>query len=293
MKAFIKLFQVLFCASLLPLLTMCTEHTPELSDVVIFVEPRESVKVEMNSGDKYKYEVSLSTIHDYVSSLKITSFDPINGQKVCLDKTFDKKKVEYAFIYEAPQTDRENLTVDLRFTVADNLGNKAEIGRTVYVVSRMVAIPEKTGIVLYQSGTNRPDALSFDDVSRPFCLTASPNPELADLFMSTGEGSATAAWNSNTKAKFVRNNSFNYVEATAKSINQVFQNSVPTDFVDDIRLNDIIIVGHKTEADGVFLVVNAQRNPDGSVLSIQMNYKGIQRSADNDDVKEDEDGPES
>lgn len=107
-------------------LTMCTENTPDLSDVAIFVTPGASEKVEMLSGDKYRYEVDMSTIHEHVASLKVVSFDRLHGETVCFEEKYNAQTVKCSVVYEAPETDRETLEIELRFIVADNLGNKTK-----------------------------------------------------------------------------------------------------------------------------------------------------------------------
>ncbi len=258
------------------LLTMCAEHTPDLSDVAILVTPGADTPVTLSSGDKAQYSLEISTIHDYVASLKITSFDRQHGETVCLDADFNKHNFTYTFTYTAPEIDRETLEVTLRFNVTDNLGNRAEATRTVTIKNKMLSLQEKTGIVLYAPASGMPDALSLADVSQPFVLADSPFPESADIYLDADTDFSPITWRSNTQAKFIRNNTFNYVEATAASINSVYRSSVREDKITDIRINDIIIVGHGDDADGVFQVKNIIRNshtPD----CIQMNYKGISR----------------
>lgn len=261
----------------MPVLTMCTENTPDLSDVAIFVSPGASEKVEMLSGDKYRYEVDMSTIHEYVASLKVVSFDRLHGETVCFEEKYNAPTVKCSVVYEAPETDRETLEVELKFIVTDNLGNRNEVIRKVRVVGRMVALPEKTGIVLYGPQSGMPDALSLADVSRPFCLADAPDPDLADIYVEAPADFSAVGWRSNTEAKFVRVNTFNYVEATPTSITQVYQSSVPRDIVSALQINDIIIVGHGSEADGVFRVVSILRD-FGGVSCMELSYKGIEHT---------------
>lgn len=272
----------------MPVLTMCTEETPELSDVAIFVKPGASEKVEMLSGDKFRYEVEISTPHDYVASLKVVSFDRLHGEKVYFEEKYNSSKVECSVIYEAPESDRETLDVELRFIACDNLGNKNEVTRKVRVVGRMYALPEKTGIVLYGPGSGMADALSLADVSRPFCLADAPDPDIADIFVEAPADFSTVGWRSNTEAKFIRVNTFNYVEATPSSINQVYLSSVPQDAVADLQTNDIIIVGHGRQADGVFRIVNILRD-SGGVSCMEMSYKGIEHTQEPDKPETPED----
>lgn len=264
----------------------CSDDNPELSQVAIFVTPGLSTNVTLSSGEKAKYTMDISTINDYVAALKITSFDRFKGETVWVDQTFDQKHFEYNFIYTAPQFESETTQITLTFTVTDNKGNTASVKRDITVINKIVSLAERTGIVLYAPSTGLADALSLSDVARPFNLADSPAPEQADIYMVANEDFSVISWLSNTNTKFLRNNTFNYVEATAASITSVYSSSTRQDNVTDLRVNDIILVGHGMTAEGVFMVTNVIRTP-GLPNCIQLNYKGIGRSATEVDTPSD------
>ena len=273
MKSLIhKLFLVIALCSLV---TACDENDVELSDVVVLVTPDQETEVTLNSGEKALYKIAVTTSHDYVASLKITSFDPQNGLVTWMDMPIGKKDdKEITFTYTAPDIDSENVVVTLTFLATDNLGNTSSVSRKVTVVSKAISVAEQTGITLFTPPTVLPDALSLSDVSRPFNLADSPTPEHADIYLEYDGGSDGIAWMSNTKTKFVRYNSFNYATATASDIASVFRTSVPTDNVRGINANDVILVGHGDMAEGVFFVVNILQG-ESSPYCMQLSYKGI------------------
>lgn len=256
------------------MLNGCIDDEPKLSDIALFVSPDADTEVELASGEKAKYDLRISTIHQNVASLQITSFDRYNGEVVWVDRTMTQKQEEYQFVYTAPEIPSESTDVELTFTATDNDGHKVAIKRNVLVINKMVSLPEKSGIVLYAEGAGLPDALNLDDVARPFCLANSPSPEEADIYMTAGESFSNITWASNTKLKFLRNNTFNYAEATAQSINAVYGSSTREDILTDIKVNDIIIIGHGQSASGVFMITNVVRG-QGAADCIQFSYKGI------------------
>lgn len=259
----------------------CTENS-ELSDVAIIITPDKYEKVELSSGEKERYDLEMVTIHDYVKSLKISSFDRQNGETVLLYEEYHEKNVETAFIFTAPEINQEESKVTLTFEVTDNKGNVGKATREVTIKNAIVTAPEVTGIVLYSPFLpGMADALSLTDVSKTFNLEDSPNPETADIFIESNEDFTLVSWRSNTAAKFIKNNSFNYAQASAMSISSIYQNSTRLDVVNDIQPNDIILVGHGEVAQGVFLVTRVERNPNGVSYMI-VNYKGIEiKDADN------------
>lgn len=274
-----KLKFFLGCAGVALLLTGCNEDDKSLSDIALFIKPEKGINVEISSGEKQRYEVEISTIYDYVASLTVTSFDRQYGEITLLSEDYNTKKVSTTVIYTAPQFSSENNEVSLTFIATDNKGNVAKVERTLTVNTRLVALPEKTGIVLYSPFSGMPDALSLSDVSRPFNLDSSPEPEIADIFLVSNEDFTSVAWQSNTKTKFIRNNTFNYTEASAISINAVYSSSVRMDLINDIQPNDVIIVGHGEIAQGVFLVTTMQsglNGPNGYASDYMIvSYKGI------------------
>lgn len=282
-----KYFRIAVWAASSLILTSCEKDAPDLSDVVVIVTPSADTKIELSSGEKVQYSLEISTIHDYVTNLRITSFDRQNGEIVLDDLDCNQKKFRYKFIYTAPQLDSHDSEALLTFTVTDNQGNEATATRTIAIHNKMVSLKEITGIVLYAPGPGLPDALSLENVTQTFNLADSPTPEIADIFMSLNERTDELAWESNTHTKFLRNNTFNYAEASAKSISSVYESSTRQDNMRDIKVNDIIFVGHGTTAEGVFMVANVIQSA-GRPFCIHMNYKGI-RLEDSDT----EDSPDS
>lgn len=271
-----SLFHKLFLLAALCCLTAsCDEEDVEISDVAVLVSPNQETEVTLNSGEKALYTVAVTTSHDHVTSLEITSFDPQNGLIKWVDMPINKKEyTDIPFIYTAPEISSETMDVTLTFQASDNQGNTVSVTRKVTVVSKTVSIAEQTGITLFDPSLGLQDALSLSDVSRPFNLADSPTPENADIYIDSSTGFDEITWLSNTRTKFVRYNSFNYSGASAADIASVFRTSVPADNVRDIRVNDIILVGHGDKAEGVFLVVNILQGQT-TARCMQLNYKGI------------------
>ncbi|MDE5660691.1 MAG: hypothetical protein K2I28_07365 [Muribaculaceae bacterium] len=238
----------------------------------------------LHSGEQALYKVKLSTIHDHVASFEVNSFDPKHGLVKCLEIPCGSKEFTYQFVYAAPELDRPQSEVTLTFIATDNEGNQASLTRKVTVVNRVLSIAEKTGIIMFEPGAGLPDALTLADVSHPFSLADSPQPEAADIYVDPTTGFEAITWRSNSRTKFLRANNFDYAGATAAGITSVFASSVVADHVSDIRVNDIILVGHGDVAEGVFYVVNILRG-ESAPDCMQLSFKGV-------DVADDRPAPE-
>lgn len=266
----ITLFTIVFQS----LLIACTESTPKLSDVVIFVDSNNENPI-IESGDKVQFSLEMSTIHKNIERFRISSFDSQYGNIIHIDSLCNQNQLSYSFIYTAPEINRDSLNIDLYFEVFDNENHTQKINRALTIKNKMIYISEQDGIVLYTTQSGMPNALSLTDVSQPFDLEVSPDSLSADVYIAQNPNQSIS-WKSKTKTKFIRNNSFNYVNATANSISAVFQSSVRANQIDDIKINDIILVGHNY-AEGVFLIRNIIRNEENNNVCLQLSFKGIKR----------------
>jgi len=270
-----KIACMLFAASLFLGLSSCNEDQKELSDVAILVSPNAGTRMVTASGEKTRFQLEFYTTHDRVSRLKVRSFDSVEGDLMQLDTTFATKPTTYDFIYTAPYVSRDSLEVLLTFEAWDNVGNRCEVHRTLIIKNQSVVIAEKSGIVLWSPFSGRSDALSFSNPSQTFSWQHSPDSINADIYLLTDESFTSLSLLSNTKAKMVRNNNFDYASATALSIQVVYESSYRSDLVDQLRINDIILVGHNNRAEGVFRIQNIIRNDNPEDYCVQLAFKGI------------------
>lgn len=275
-----KLFYIVICTAIFLSIGACTDESSKISDVVIFVEPKIDSVFEISSGEKIRYKLKISTIHESINRFSVKSFDLYNGYIIHLDSTCVRKQKSftYDFVYTAPEIDRDELNIEFTFIVEDNKGNIAENKRTLRVKNKLISLMEKSGIVLYSSLSDYPNSLNLNDVSQPFVLKYSPDSLNADIYIETAEDFECVNIRSLTKAKFVRNNSFNYSTATAKQIQAVYESSVRSDVILDLCINDIFLVGHDKTAEGVFHVKNIiSKDVLGDNVCVQLGYKGVKR----------------
>ena len=205
-----KLFYIVVCAAIYLSISACTEEYSNISDVVVFVEPKIDSVPEISSGDKIRYKLKISTIHESINRFSINSFDLYNGHITHLDSTCVRKQKSftYDFIYTAPEIDRDELNIEFTFIVEDNKGNIAENKRTLKIKNKLISLNEISGIVLYSSLSDNPNSLNLDDVSQPFVLKYSPDSLNADIYIEANETFDSVNIRTLTKTKFVRNNSF-------------------------------------------------------------------------------------
>ena len=256
-------------------LTACNEDSKELSPVAIFITPSQGDTVVALSGDKLRYSVELHTTHDYVKRLKVSSFDAVNGRQELTDTTFAGKKDIFYFDYTTPIVNRDSIGVTLTFEAWDNEGNSCHTERYVVVKNSVHLIDEMTGIVLHSEESSLPDAFSLEHPSQTFCWKTSPDSLRADVYLLANADFSSISLHSNTKAKMVRVNTFDYPAATAASVQAVYESQRRSDQVDGLRINDIILIGHGEQAEGVIHVTNIIRTGLQEENCVQLSFKGI------------------
>lgn len=273
-----KLKYVLGLFGILSVLVGCVEQT-ELSDVVVLATPKNDTT--MYSNEKIRYQLQLFTINEYVDQFTVSSLDLDRGNIICLDTVFavKSKELEYDFIYTAPVLDRESLDIELTFTVKDNLGNYSKIKRNVEVRNRQMLISEKSGIILYAHNPYLPNSILLTDVSQPYVSMYAPDSLKADIWVNPSDSLNTITWETETDAKFVRHNDFNYSAATAGSLQSTYLASKRYDAITDVAVNDIIIVGHQETVEGVFFVNNIFYNEELQCECLQLSFKGVATSS--------------
>ena len=247
-----------------------------LSNVVVLGTPK--ADSTLYSNEKMRYQLRLLTINDYVDGLSVSSFDLERGNVVCLDTLFEvkKKELEYDFVYIAPQVEKAELDVELSFVVKDNLGNTSKIKRNIKVKNRQQMITEKSGIVLYAHNAYLPNSLSLSDVSQPFISLYTPDSlKVADVWLNPEAEQGSVILESETGAKFVRHNDFDYTTATAEALQSTYLSSKRYDAIQNLAVNDIILVGHEDVVEGVFFVNNIIYDETLQCECLQLSFKGV------------------
>ncbi len=263
---------ILYCAFLF---SACTEEKKEISEIAVFISPSSSEIKPLKSRDKLPFTLDFYTQNDYIQRLLIVSFNKEQAYDTLLDKTWVEYVQSYDFVYEAPAVRSDSLSINLDFYAWDNAGNKCEVNRKFLLKNESVLAGEFSGIVLRSTESGYPDALYFASPSKTFNSVLSLDTIPADMYLNVDED-FNAALSSESYAKFVRNNSFDYAAATSVSIQAVYENSKKADIINDLQINDIVLLGHGNIAEGVLLVTNIIRKGTDSEKCVQLSFKRIE-----------------
>jgi hypothetical protein len=152
---------------------------------------------------------------------------------------------EFFYRYYAPNGGSENVILTFRVIDAEGLSN-ATLRRIT--IQGNAFLEQTTGHLLY-SGYNLSSLNGFRIAALESVNLASlEDSSGVDLyeFDVTADESISRSLSSYSGIKFVRNNSFNYAEATNQSAEASFTSSMPQSIVSNIQTDDILITRYDT-----------------------------------------------
>lgn len=221
------------------LLFSCKKDDPP----IITVSPS-GTQINVDPGDLTEFSVELAAGDFELRNVVITAKPHGGVTSVLLDSTIYGKEAQFFYVYEAPFGVSD---VVLTFTIYDEEGNKNATVRRM-MISGTNLLTENSGFDLFSKyATSAVNAFNIGDLTS-LQLGADPDSANIDLveFDDTDDGELNNALTSYSGIKFVRNNSFNYPEATQQSALNTFSSSTPLAIVDNITVNDILITEYDT-----------------------------------------------
>lgn len=253
----------------------CNDEAKDLSDVAVIVTPSASDTVYMNAHEKKQYKLEYYTsTGGYVNRLQVRSFDPVYGERQLLDTLYGAETPGDTYIFSAPASTSERLLTTLTFTVWETTGKTTSQDRRVIIRSNTVLLQERGPIVLFMADGLH-DGLTFSSPSQTFDHVLMGESRAADLYLDVEED-GTLVLRSATQARFVRYNDFDYSSTDAVSLQTVYGSSRLDDQIRGLSVNDIILAGHGTQAEGVFFVSNIVYSGTDNERSVQLSFKGLQ-----------------
>jgi hypothetical protein len=237
------------------------EKKDDATPVAVLLRSGEIVQYS-TSGTKIRFEITAYSVNSKLRKFSITSFDSEYGEKTYIDSTINEEKFNYTFIFDVPEFSRDSVPIALKIRAEDFENNFYELNCQVIVVGGAQVLPTLTGIVIYSGSSGQRNAFSLQDPSQPFvrALADSVNIDIYDFPNETEPETLSREWRTNTDVRFVKANSFNFAMATAVNINASFRSAVRQMSVDDLKPNDIILVGRNDNAVGVILITDVVDN---------------------------------
>lgn len=247
---------------MLSIFWMSCERDTDLPNV--FVLPG-ALNIPTNGGDLIEFDINIVAGDNPLSNFRITQ-KPLNGlTSTVLDTTITGQQSSFFYIYEVPVGDSD---IVMTFTATDTKGFEGATARRLALQGNNF-LPESTGHTLYSRySTAGNDAFDLNG-SSPHFLATNPDSTLVDLmeFDPTDDGTLGLALTSLSGVKFVRNNSFNYPEATQASAENTFISSTSVEIISDLEIDDVLIAEYQIDSavfDYAVIKITSILDQDGS-----------------------------
>ncbi len=262
MKSFRTL--ILICISALTVLTIHSCRDKEETGPVLTVIPGELV-LERNAGDLLEFSIKGTAGDNELRSIRITQ-KPENGITTPLkDTTIYGSQTDFFYVYTVPTGINRVL---LTFSLYDTDGKSFTILKDLYITQGSY-LTETSGYELYSlysSGSN--NAFRISNLTF-YQLATNPDSSLIDLVEKdlTDDGSISRTLTSLSGIRYVRNNAFNYAEATASSAANSYTSSSAQQLIPNIAVNDILITKYDTVLNKYAVIkVTGVYDEDGTAL---------------------------
>ena len=223
-----------------------------LTSVILPADPEvpESVEAKGFRADTdVFFDIEIISIHGALASLEGSVSDPVNGSKSFLQMELSEKSYRGQILYHTPATDVA-LKLVFTFKAVDAQGYTGKYSTSVYVYPASGALlKEQTSLSLVCGNSSDHNACSFTTGPTLFYQRpdeATDATSVADIILEEYEGGLRLF--TATDIKFVRNSSFDYSQATATGVRNVYLNSTRSDFVPSVLADDIILIGRVSES---------------------------------------------
>ena len=223
-----------------------------LTSVILPADPEvpESVEAKGFRADTdVFFDIEIISIHGALASLEGSVSDPVNGSKSFLQMELSEKSYRGQILYHTPATDVA-LKLVFTFKAVDAQGYTGKYSTSVYVYPASGALlKEQTSLSLVCGNSSDHNAFSFTTGQTLFYQRpdeATDATSVADIILEEYEGGLRLF--TATDIKFVRNSSFDYSQATATGVRNVYLNSTRSDFVPSVLADDIILIGRMSES---------------------------------------------
>jgi len=203
-----------------------------------------SLVLSYQSGDLIEFRIRGTAGDNELRNVQITQKPEGGITSVLKDTTLYGDECDFFYVYHVPSGNPRILLV---FKLFDTSGKSLADARDLYVESGAY-LAESTGFELYSPfffGSNNAFHIAGLDYLQ---LDTDPDSSLVDMVAIDDLDDEMISRNliSYSGIKFVRNNAFNYGEATASSAQNNYVSSTPQQLITNLQTNDILITEYDT-----------------------------------------------
>lgn len=267
---------LIFCLLLITL-AACDNENGDASQVIILFENTANVQT-VSAGEVLKLKIKSFTANQSIEHFRVTSFDSEKGDINILDTIPHTQIFTLDFFYTVPAFNSDSIKQQLTFRATDNQNQYQETSLVLTVKGGNIALYEKSGLKLYSGNSGKEDGFSLSAPSQTFICSLTDSARI-DVYTYVYPDNPTETlsreWRTNTDVEFIKNNTFDYVNATTSSIENIYKSSIRSNHVRNIQRGDIILAGKKNKVWGVFHIIETY-DDDGTLNDgYLINYKSV------------------
>lgn len=228
-------------------MTSCINED-DATTVAIYAKPSSYL---VQSGDKIYIDLQVSTLNSTLTDISVSSFDPEYGKTDILHTNPGTKDYKDRIVWTIPSMTSDTTSTEIMITATDNAKsyNDLKIDLTV-VGGNSALLQERSGFTLYSPFSGKADSFSLATLQP---LNSASGSEDCDISFLQDENTDTTVlprtWHSNSDVVFCKANTYDYASASWASVQAVFMNSLRSDKVDDLQIDDIILIGREQHAE--------------------------------------------
>jgi hypothetical protein len=258
--------------SLFAFLCACQGSKEDETQLGIMLQSKNTYTTS-EAGKKILYDIKCFSNNSTIEKFSITSYDDKNGLQEIFEEQPNKSSYTLQYQYTVPVFPEDSTSVRLNMAAWDALGNKFNLNCYITVIGGDVLLPEQTGIVMRVG-----QAFSIAEPSLVFASALADSAAIDVFTYSVPESvNISREWRTNTDVSFARNNSFNYAQATAISVENAFNTSVRDKYITNLQPNDIILLAKNNSIFGVLQVTDVVDNEGSENDYYRFNIKTTYR----------------
>lgn len=226
----------------------------DASEVTLFVTPS---ALTAGGGEMIYFDIRAQTRHEHIARFEIDSFDA-DGTRELFRAEPGTQSYSYRYFYQTPNVAIDSTRIELTFRATDNLGN-IQVQQTALIVRNNTSpLPEKSGITLWSPLSGKPDGFSLASVQPILCATAAPDE--IDIYLHADPDADPSdalprEWRTRTDVRFAKANNFDYAAATKTALSALYTNSIRSNYVRGLAVDDVVLVGRPDQVWGVIKIV--------------------------------------
>ena len=245
----------------------------DATTVAIYAEPSSKL---VKPGDMVYLDVYVTTLNNAVTDVTMTTFDSEHGREEIHKTNPQVKSYQERIIWQIPAMSSDTTLIEVNICAKDDPGVSNDLTLMMMATGgSSCMLQERSGFTIYSPMSGKPDAFSFTTLQPLQSSSGSKDCDL--MFIHDGNGDTLPlTWGTATDIVYCKANNYDYAGATWAGVQSVFTNSLRSDSVTGLQIDDIILIGREqfTEDDDSEEVED-KNTEDSKVGSLKLSTLGV------------------